>query len=928
MDTPFVGRTRELEILDEAYLTVTRGRAAAVYVCGPSGIGKTALVRSFLGRLMTRDDIVVLSGRCYEHESVPYKALDGVVDSLSRYMVSLPQSTAESVLPHDVVALPRLFPVMLRVPAIAKACREREPATSEPVKLRGLAVEVLRELLVRIASRRRVVISIDDLQWADLDGVRLLEELLRPPHRPALLTVVSFRSEEVAGKPFLQKLLEGDDRDMWTPLTLEPMPETEAGELVGALLPMDSPLSEGQKMQITREAGGSPFVLEQLARYAAVNRMEPSRGPTFAEMFETRLGALSPDARGFVEMLAICGRPMAPELVCAACGVARERQSLVAMLRSSHFIRSSGSSERVESYHDRIREVLAAQMAPDAVRRIHRLMVQTLVESQSDDCEALFEHYRGAGDPENASIQAGRAAEKSGTALAFDRTAFFYRQALALAPDSSAASAWREGLASALANAGRPVEAADGYFGAAAGADHPRRVELQRRGAEQFLIAGDIDRGLDLIRSILAGIGMSAPRSTRAALAWLLWRRARLRWRGLRFVSRAVEEIDADALLRMDTCWSAATGLMPVDMITASDFSARHLLMALDAGEPYRIARAMAMEAAARGAYPTGRALRERLVQQSRALATSVGDPHAIALCALADGFVALISGEWKKASTLSEQALAILRDQCVGVTWEVNIAQNFVVWALMYRGELGELSRQVRALLADARNRGNWYIATELCTLSNFVWLAADDPDEGERVTIESIGRWSQNGFHRQHHSARLARVQTALYRGDAEAAWRLFAEQEAMLRRSLLTRVQILRIEALYLRSRVALAMAARNLNSRRFLSVARAGARRIARERMPWSDPIASLVRAGIAYLEGSTPLAVRYLHDAADRFDGADMKLYAAVARRRIGTLQDNASGRALQRQAEEWMAAQHIKNPACMTRMLAPGFPDM
>ena len=431
--------------------------------------------------------------------------------------------------------------------------------------------------------------------------------------------------------------------------------------------------------------------------------------------------------------------------------------------------------------------MLAAQLAPDAVRRIHRLMVQTLVERQSDDCEALFEHYRGAGDPENASIQAGRAAEKAGTALAFDRTVFFYRQALALAPDSSAANAWREGLATALANAGRPAEAADAYFGAAAGADHPHRVELQRRGAEQFLIAGDIDRGLDLIRAILAGIGMSVPRSTRAALGWLLWRRARLRWRGLSFVSRPVEEIDADTLLRMDTCWSAATGLMPVDMITASDFSARHLLMALDAGEPYRIARAMAMESAARGAYPTGRALSERLVQQSKALAKSVGNPHAIALCVLADGFIAMISGEWKKASTLSEQALAILRDQCVGVTWEVNIAQNFVVWALMYRGELGELSRQVPALLADARNRGNWYIATELCTLSNFVWLAADDPDEGERVTIESIGRWSQSGFHRQHHSARLARVQTALYRGDAEAAWRLFAEQEAMLRRSL---------------------------------------------------------------------------------------------------------------------------------------------
>jgi eukaryotic-like serine/threonine-protein kinase len=926
-DVRFVGRTRQLEVLDEAYLTVTRGRAAAVYVCGPSGIGKSALVRAFLGRLLARDDVVVLSGRCYEHESVPYKALDGVVDSLSRFMVSLPHAAAEGMLPDDIVALPRLFPVMLRVPAIARACREREPAISDPFLLRRLAFEVLRELLVRIARCRRLVLSIDDLQWADLDGALLLEELLRPPDAPALLTVVSFRSEEVAGKPFLRKLLEGDDRDMWAPLPLDPMPEPEARELISALLPVDSPLSEGQKLRITREAGGSPFVLEQLAHYAAAISVESTLGPTFAEMFDRRLGTLSPDARRFLETLAICGRPMAAELICAACGVAHERQSLVAMLRSAHFIRSSGSSERVETYHDRIREVVAGQIVPEAVRRIHSLMVQELVERGSDDCEALFEHYRGAGDSDNASIQAALAAAKAGAALAFDRAAFFYRHALTLLPTSSAAHAWKEGLANALANAGRPAEAAEAYLRAATGAGHAHRVELQRRGAEQFLIGGHIDRGLDLIRTGLAGIGVSVPRSPYVALLQLLWRRARLRWRGLHFVARPVDQIEADALLRIDTCWSATTGLMPVDMIMAADFSVHHLLMALDAGEPYRIARAMAMESAARGVYPTGRKLSERLGRQSKALATSVGNPHAIALSILADAIIATVLGEWKRASTLSEHALVILRDQCVGVTWEVNAAENLMIWSLMYQGALRELSLRVPVMLANARSRGNLYIATELCTRSNFLWLAADDPDEGEREAAESIARWSQKGFHRQHYSARLSRVQTALYRGNAEAAWQLHAEQEVTLRRSMLTRVQLIRVEALYLRSRVALAMAARNRSSRQFLSIARSGARRIARERMRWSDPIALLLRAAIAYLEGSTPLALTHLHDAAARFERADMKLYAAIARRRIGALQGDERGRELQRQGEEWMAAQHIKNPARMTRVFAPGFPD-
>jgi hypothetical protein len=562
------------------------------------------------------------------------------------------------------------------------------------------------------------------------------------------------------------------------------------------------------------------------------------------------------------------------------------------------------------------------------VRGIHGLIVRALVERRSDDCEALFEHYRGAGDRENASIQAGLAGAKAATALAFDRAAFFYGHALALAPASSFADAWREALATAFANAGRPPEAAEAYLRAAAGTDHLRRVELQRRAAEQFLIGGHIDRGLDLIRTTLAGMRVRVPRSPRSALLWLLWRRARLRWRGLGFVPNPADDIDADTLLRVDACWSATTGLALVDIISASEFSVHALLMALGAGEPYRIARAMAMESAARGAYPSGRRLSARLLRQSKVLAGMVGNPHAIAFSILADAMIATSLGEWKKASALSTQALAILRDQCVGVTWELNMAQNLVIWSLMYLGELREVCRQVPPLLASARSSGNLYIATELCTRSNYAWLAADEPDEGEREAIDSIARWSQKGFHRQHYSAMLARVQTALYRGNGDAAWRLLAEQQSNLRRSLMTRVQVFRVEWLYMRARAALAIAGSSGSSRRWLRIARGNARRIARERMPWSDPIALLLRAGIAHLEGSVPLALRYLHDAADRFDRADMKLYAAVARRRIGALQDDANGRELLRQAEEWMAAQTIRNPAAFTRMLAPGFPHL
>ena len=77
-EAPFVGRVRQLQSLNDAFQAVLDGRAMAVSVHGPSGIGKSTLVRRFLRSLTTRRDVVVLSGRCYENESVPYKALDGV----------------------------------------------------------------------------------------------------------------------------------------------------------------------------------------------------------------------------------------------------------------------------------------------------------------------------------------------------------------------------------------------------------------------------------------------------------------------------------------------------------------------------------------------------------------------------------------------------------------------------------------------------------------------------------------------------------------------------------------------------------------------------------------------------------------------------------------------------------------------------------
>src|SRR5205823_6550694 len=101
---PFVGRALDLAELERA-LGDARRRGVAVIVRGTSGIGKTALVRRFLRSV--RDQAFVVEGRCFEREQVPFKMLDGVVDTLTGVIVGLPATHVEALVPRELPALVR-----------------------------------------------------------------------------------------------------------------------------------------------------------------------------------------------------------------------------------------------------------------------------------------------------------------------------------------------------------------------------------------------------------------------------------------------------------------------------------------------------------------------------------------------------------------------------------------------------------------------------------------------------------------------------------------------------------------------------------------------------------------------------------------------------------------------------------------------------
>jgi hypothetical protein len=111
----FIGRERERMALHEALLEARSGKLTTAFLSGRSGMGKSALAGRFLADVRAIENTVVLEGRCYEREAVPYKAFDSLFDALARHLGRLSPERRSALLPPDVHALGRLFPALSAV---------------------------------------------------------------------------------------------------------------------------------------------------------------------------------------------------------------------------------------------------------------------------------------------------------------------------------------------------------------------------------------------------------------------------------------------------------------------------------------------------------------------------------------------------------------------------------------------------------------------------------------------------------------------------------------------------------------------------------------------------------------------------------------------------------------------------------------------
>lgn len=934
---PFVGRQAELRELGEQMELAAVEGPRVVRVVAASGLGKTALLQQFL-RSCRQQGTLVFRGRCFERESVPFKGVDGIVESLSRYLNRLPEVEATALLPRDAFALRTLFPAFDQVPVVVKAPAPRNaiPAATE---LRRQAFLALKELLARIADRQRVVLFVDDTQWGDADGAALMSEVLRAPNQPTLLVVVASRpmgmdawAQAMENAPHQHQLELGAlPLEASAQLALQLLSENAVPEMVAS-----------RAGEIAEESRGHPLFVLELARHVATESNEdvPVR---LDHALRLRIEQLSEDERGLLSLVAVSATPLDVEHALHAAELGRSGQTVLKALQTDKLLRKSGAGDRplVEAQHDRIREVAWA-VIPDAERaRLHGRLAEVLIEHGVADAEKIAGHLEEGGQATRALRYAIDAAERAGAALAFARAVRLYETALRLVRRTDTDSTEKDGesetpprataaqrcyrleigLAESLAAAGRGPEAAEAYLRAAM-ESHQDGRECRRRAAEQLLRSGHTSRGMKLLEVVLAEEGLTLAKTPRQAVTRTLWHRARRSIAGLRFEPVPPEKVSEDARRRADLAWTVSNGLTLVDRLRSAEFHARYLPLVLAVGDPFRAARALALEAAIVAAQGTkARKTSGALIRYADTIGKRYHDADAVAWVTLGRGFRAHLLQRWKDSHQYCGESLAMLRNGYRDVTWETTTAAGFHYLSATYLGRLAYVAEQLPAYVREVEERGDLFARSRAMTsLSVVAWLARGEGAEADRMLNQVDRECEGKAFQIRDLLLVLARTYLDQYEGHHERAYNRFLETWKPAKRAYLHHVEVVRLHSYGLRGLAALATGRKEA-----IEDAAWCQRAMRREEGVLAEPYRRLLGGGLALHRGDRTAAVEQLGQAVRACRERDMNLHAEAACLVSGMLQGGPHGRGEAERARDWFRGENVVDPDRLAGCLVPGF---
>jgi len=372
LESPLVGRVWERGMLADALARAVEDESVQlVTVVGPAGIGKTRLVEEFVAE--AGPDVVRVRGRCLAYgEGITFWPIAEIVRDAAGIREGDDAGTTRariaSLLPDgsDRAAIVERVTELLGLDAVAKPDE---------------TFWAVRKLLEALAAERPVICVIEDLHWAELRLLDLVDHVADWSRGRPILLLCTARPELLEKRPGWA----GGKLNAVTSL-LRPLSTDEIQDLI-ANLAGGGNLDRAAVARVVEAAEGNPLFVEQLLAMLAdqgILRFEGGRWtttgevslvlvpPTIQALLGARLDELSPAERRLLEAGAVEGRTFHLEMAAVLCDMPRADagELLIGLVRKELLRPDRALLEGDEAF--RFRHILITDAAYGAIPKRER----------------------------------------------------------------------------------------------------------------------------------------------------------------------------------------------------------------------------------------------------------------------------------------------------------------------------------------------------------------------------------------------------------------------------------------------------------------------------------------------------------------------------------------------------------------------------
>src|SRR3954452_22477854 len=323
---PLIGREDESSLLLSLFDRVVREeRPHLVTVIGQAGVGKTRLLREFATQLAEREQKAAFRvGHCPAYGAgLAYWALGEIIRGQFEIVdtddselawgklvngIEAVSSYLETDEPPDRLAATIARPLGIEPPPeLAAATGVHD--SDDPQQIRDRLFSAVRSLVEAASKRWPVVIAIEDIHWADEGMLDLIDYMARWIRGPALIVCLA-RDELLERRPGW-----GGGRRNYTTISLEPLSQGEARELVTTLL-ANGTASNGSNghgdlvPQVAERSAGNPLFVEEMVnriREEGSKDVDPLPESVHA-VLAARLDSLSVPERRVLQHASVVGQ--------------------------------------------------------------------------------------------------------------------------------------------------------------------------------------------------------------------------------------------------------------------------------------------------------------------------------------------------------------------------------------------------------------------------------------------------------------------------------------------------------------------------------------------------------------------------------------------------------------------------------------------